>query len=411
MKNPITNLASFLSGLFGVIFIKAFGTFSLAEPLLIAVVAFRLLSGLKIPSVFSKLALFSGLWLLGVFISDLFNQSDEQQTIKMLGVVILFYLNTLGLYILLNENTQGRILFLIGLAISYLLQFYYFPPPLMAEDFASNFNGAEHVYLTWVAITHFLSAIALAAVAWSLGYQRLSALLLLAASFATLYLGSRAFFLIGVIATAGLFYAHSASKRGTAIESIFRMKKSTMIKGSAGIVLLMMIATLLYGYLAQEGVLGDFAQHKYQSQKEVETFGLASGRIDFFESLYAISKNPFLGYGSYANDGGEASREFYSILGISSLEPRDYLPNHSHLLGTWTYSGLLALPMWIYLIALSIKASFHSRTYNEFGILLPYSLLALWNILFSPLGYRIELCFLFAIALMATKKKGLRNTV
>jgi predicted membrane protein len=75
------------------------------------------------------------------------------------------------------------------------------------------------------------------------------------------------------------------------------------------------------------------------------------------------------------------------------------MPNHSHILGAWVYSGLLSLPLWMYIVALVLKALGRVIDSSYAGFFVPFALVVLWNIFFSPMGYRGELVFIIAASM------------
>jgi hypothetical protein len=373
-KTFIVKWLMFAAGLGSAVYFKLGGTFGYSEVFIFGVSVFLILYIKQFIRPYLYLALAAVAWVAGIFIADLLNQADIGDTVKLVGSVLLLTVNVYGLLQMMRISPESAIYFVTGNGISNLLQFYFLPPPLMAAEYASNFNDNLDVRLTWIAITHFLPCISLAALLWFKNMKKTALSLVLLAGFGTLYLGSRAYFLVAVIS---IFLLFSAIKDKKLADS--GRKNGLMF---AAIALGLLVAGFSYRFLAVSGALGEYAQDKYAWQSETEGVGILSGRIDFIEGLYAIYLNPIVGYGSYASENNGISQDLYRILGITSIEPRESMPNHSHILGAWVYSGLLSLPLWMYIVALVLKALGRVIDSSYAGFFVPFALVVLWNIFF-----------------------------
>lgn len=406
--NPHFNLLLFFAGLGGAIYVQQFGTFAISEPLLVSVALAFVFFSRDLPRCFGGLLFVTLLWIVGVLVSDLYNEIDVSSTVKLTGSVTLFFINILSFYVLLRKRPGGAVYFVAGNMISYLLQFYYFPPPLAKEEFINDFYEAEHVLFTWVALTHYVAMMSFAGILWFFGWTRLSALVLLVAAGGALYLGSRAYFLIGLISAIALYFMGRID-----VNSYLNKARSFSIVKLAKITALILLGTyaasLIYKEAALSGVLGDYAHEKYVEQSKVEGFGLASGRLDFFESVYAIARSPLLGYGSYAVDDVGIQTDFFKLMGITSKEPKELVPCHSHILGAWVWSGLLSLPFWLLLTYRIGRSLFEVYDFRLIGICIPYAAFVIWHMFFSPIGYRVDLSF-FVGMLFALSQGRLKNS-
>lgn len=385
------NLLLFLIGLGGAIYVQKFGTFSVAEPLLVGVlIAFLLFEKLIFRSIVFLLFV-TLLWLLGIQLSDWYNDIPFENTIKLTGSVVLYFTNILAFYFLLRKSPRSSIAYVAGCGISYLLQFYYFPPPLATEDFARGFAELEVLMFTWVALTHYVALMCVASILWYCGWVRLSVFILLLAAAGSLYLGSRAYFLIGLISAIALYLISRIRAADYLVNTSF-FSGVGLLKVGLLIVFVTYVAGLIYKEAALHGMLGEYAYDKYIQQSGVEGLGVASGRLGFFESLYAVIRSPLLGYGSFGLDREDIQIDFAKLMGLPQ-DPSDLVPCHSHILGAWVWSGVLSVPFWLLIIFNIFKSIFVAQDFRLLGICIPFSAFLLWHILFSPIGYRVDLSF------------------
>jgi hypothetical protein len=408
-KIPILrlNFLLFLIGLGGAVYMKGYGTFAYSEPVLASMGLVLMLSR-GIPKSLKNFLFVTLLWVTGIVLSGMYNQVDISNTIKLVGAVLLFYFDILSFYFLFRRVPEGAIYFVAGNMISYLIQFYYLPPPLVKEDFDNNFNDAEHVINTWIALTHYVAAISLSGILWFFGKMRLSILVMLIASAGALYLGSRAYFLTGFISSVLMCFAFFRPN----VDGIF--SRINLVKVLSLIALSTVAANSIYKEAAISGMLGEYAYYKYEVQSEVEGFGVSSGRMDFFVSLYAIARSPLLGYGANAPDNDGIQSDFYKLVGLNSMDVKADVPNHSHILGAWIWSGILSVPFWIFILQKIYNGFLSLRNHRLSCVCISYTIFALWHILFSPLAYRIDLCFLvglfFALSYNQERILGIKST-
>ena len=169
----------------------------------------------------------------------------------------------------------------------------------------------------------------------------------------------------------------------------------------------------IYETMAANGTLGERVYEKYIAQKYSKD-GLASGRGDAFQSLYAISLNPLFGYGSYAKDKDGIIRE-YNIkrnIIVSNKEDEGMLPGHSYILGAWVYAGIFGFIFFAFVLKFILMCiSKGVLLYNQqlTGICM-YTLVSMvWNILFSPFADRIN--FLYFIIFLMILERNFRLAI
>ena len=179
---------------------------------------------------------------------------------------------------------------------------------------------------------------------------------------------------------------------------------------------------LLFGVLAIVGIslgmqglkfavdnrlLPDELQAKMELQMSHPYGMFAAGRSATVAATYAISRRPFLGYGSIAFDA--EIFEFYNeltalqyqdqgnytqmLLHLNSLDPHFAIPSHSHLFGAWVDAGILAAVGWMAFLGLAFyvlaRAMFWHHAWSALFVFVALS--SIWDVLFSPGPNRVDI--------------------
>lgn len=226
-------------------------------------------------------------------------------------------------------------------------------------------------------------------------WQRLIAVLLLFIAVFFLYGGSRNLFLTYGIASMVLFFIGRIDEKNK-YEKIELMRKK-MMRFVLSLSMISVVLFALYPYMARNGLLGEYAQWKYEYQKGISENMLKSGREPVFIAMHAISKEPIFGYGSMAQDKygicDEYARENNTY---NFLSRKDLIPSHSHILQYWLWYGFLTLPFWLYVIYSLIYAFFRSLCYKpDMVAYMTVSIISfLWHIFFSPYQDRLTLALI-----------------
>lgn len=178
-----------------------------------------------------------------------------------------------------------------------------------------------------------------------------------------------------------------------------------------------------YSYAASAGLLGYDAQMKYEVQTRQGRGALSlirAGRGDVFAGAYVCSKNPFWGYGPWALDWNGLYAEYlrkygdvveyekrveYDARMLSGSDKVRLLPAHSAIFGWWLWYGVLALPIWFYILYLIYDVLRHRMSaipefFGYFACGIPNML---WGLFFSPFGQRLPWAFFVAMLLLARK--------
>jgi hypothetical protein len=227
---------------------------------------------------------------------------------------------------------------------------------------------------------------------------------------------SRSTFAICSLAAAYSAFAALISRNNKAVRYVTPV--SFALFAAAGIMLVQLLTTI-YGKLASSGYLGLSAQYKYNVQSGGDSGLLLAGRSESLVSVQAIIDSPLIGHGSWAQDAYYVRLYFAKLAELGLPAPVDYyiatfgylIPTHSYLFGAWVEAGILGVPIWMYLIWLTLRALYAILKQHMFPNVLVtiagFSLL--WDIPFSPFatGSRFLVPAQICIMLAALRSLGL----
>jgi hypothetical protein len=197
------------------------------------------------------------------------------------------------------------------------------------------------------------------------------------------------------------------------LQSVSRQRKRAPLGRS--LVVAGLIAAASYGlfngysYLAESGSLGAYERARFELEARNELDVLSSGRlIHIVGGLIAIGESPFIGYGSWPLDKqGFFLRacEFYGVkASFYDYYVRGYplIPSHSCIISAMVEHGILAAPFWIYALFVSARALIKpvgdSRRLQLWVV--TTALAMIWNVLFSPIAYRMETSMMLVVYIM-----------
>jgi hypothetical protein len=164
--------------------------------------------------------------------------------------------------------------------------------------------------------------------------------------------------------------------------------------------------TVLYGYCASEGWLGDDAREKYLMQSSGDLGILLGGRTAILASAQAIIDSPVIGHGSWAKDSKYVDI-LASALGQHGYEIRDesdsdLIPSHSYIMGAWVEAGFVGAMFWFWALMLTARVLIATQGANSaLAPLIAFvAFNLLWNIPFSPFGAEGRLYSAYSLSLM-----------
>jgi hypothetical protein len=317
-------------------------------------------------------------WLGGQVLTDIIRGTPSDDCARGWAMIAAFLIEFATIYSLLWRNRRRMVLFLLGWLVGAVLV------AKLNPFFAVQGNPWKFV----------LGMPAIAMTAVLLGYtvfrhsRLLVAMVLVLLAGFSIYRGARGlggYCLIAAVASA-------CGGRGSTVRSY-----SSVVVGTIILLTISSYATVrLYGYAAKQGLLGEAAQSKYaiQSSSELGIFG--GGRPEVLYAIEAIADSPIIGHGSWAKDPSYvlemnaegAAQGFMARPRPLTSENDTIIPAHSHLFGGWMNAGILAVPFWLYVVALTVRSLLVAFQLDDsFVPLVAFtSTMLLWDIFLSPFG-------------------------
>lgn len=385
LSNKKKDISAFIMGLFASIPFNVIGTFYGIE-----IIAF--LSLFFIPwkrcyriSSIRTLTSLGFLWLSGAILVDLYNGTLFTDCLKGWFNIIFMMLLIPFAYWLLSDNPKRFLWYYLGQAISSLYSFYYIRSSFMDE---SSYEKWE-VY-AWYNILN-----AIGALLYYKGWHKLSLTYLICLAFYFLFNGSRNIFLVSLLSVCILYVIDTVNTKKLNVLMIRYKSKLKIIL--CVVICGGLFANFMYEKLASGGHLGEKAQEKYYMQKnKADGNVLKGGRGEFFTGLEFILRNPIVGYGSYPTISNNPNLiNKYNIKDlVSSIDIYEQIPAHSHIVGFWLWHGMFGVIFWFYILKtlyLSLKRGTILYERNLVYISMMMVLSQIWNIFFSPLGFRMPL--------------------
>lgn len=345
------------------------------------------------------------MWLFGQVLTDTVRNSAFADYARGWANIAFTITNVLALILLLSDNRRRILLFGLGLAAGFVLQ-YYLNPGLYAASQPWKFGLGWPITLFGVLLVSQgplvrrrlvppLVLAILAVVNLDYGFRSLAGVCFLGSAYLVLQLLPR-------------------SRPAQVTRLPFRRLLTVCVVGVAAAALFMQ----LYSYSAQSGLLGLSAQRKYQEEAGGAWGLILGGRPEALVSVQAILDSPIIGHGSWAKNS------FYTDLFAQRLASYGYtlpyasvpgepglIPTHSYLLGAWVDAGMLGGLFW--LAVLLVPAVVLA---NLFATRLPLSPLAAfaafaltWDVLFSPYGATGRLTAPFYIVVLLVTWQQLRS--
>lgn len=325
------------------------------------------------------------------------------------------------LHRLLTRNIQGFKFFIIGLALSSVINIFVFQPGREIDGslHGANDDAVEAVIssqLFWVQrLTNFLT---IPIRCWYLEtpilYSILAPLFIIAFTFATTESG-RSASLATMVGCLIIFFCQKSRRKIIRVERQF-------ITFAVLCGLVVVIFKIAYVYMGSQGLLNEKAEAKFERQSRFGTSAhalLIGGRAEFFCGLTAALERPIIGYGPWAVDtsgfyenfllkyGNETDFASYlryrESMAKSGFVVQSLIPTHSHIVGFWVYYGCIGLIFWAYIVFLCVE---HMRKYlsavPQFLGLISFAIPStMWHIFFSPFNSRPSTCFFIVILLIA----------
>lgn len=391
------NILIFIIGVLSVIKIRVLGTFAVSEVLALCFLPFMPVAECVRNRKLLMFVIMAFLWLVGLVIADIVNESSIENSMKGAFSIIFLIGSIPFVYWLLNDDIRRILYFWSGVAVSSVLLLY-FP--------VGYINNTDN--LDYFRIYNILPlALASGGILYYKGYKYSSYILCLGFGVFALFQESRHIFLLMNIAVVLAFVYNILHGKLQGHSGRYNLRFLGGALLLTGIVI--GLSAGIYSGLASRGYMGERARAKYELQSS-SNIGLLSGRRDFLISLYAGWCNPWIGYGSYAEDEYDFTAKVINSIEEPEEAPRymsgwpssKLIRTHSHILGAWVHGGILGLLFWIYVlmtIALFVRKGIVSsgRLYFFYVLLTAFMV---WDILFSPFANRMQFVVYFVSILI-----------
>lgn len=401
MKLIDKNWLVFIIGLLSCIQIRVIGTFSIAEVLSLLALPFVGLSCLRNKQV-TIFIIMQFVWLFGVIISDIWNETPSEDALKGTFNVVLFIFITPFIYWSLKDDIKRILYYAAGYGISGVLKWRFFVATGEDEYYAQ-------VWLSYCLLGLFCF---IGYYLYSKGYKKTSYLILECFAIWTLFNESRHLFLMISMGVVILIIIGNVSRKNWIVKQ--HKLVHNIIPIGIVVAVTFFAVTKTYTYLASTGHLGERAKYKYELQSSAK-MGLVSGRNDFVLSLHTIASNPIFGYGSYAKDKYGLNYEIMQRVESKSYAKilysytyQEMLHGHSYILGAWVYSGILGGIFWLYVLwVIFIFIRRYLLCYPSLICYFSISIcLMLWDILFSPFSNRLNFAYFIMPMLIILNNHG-----
>jgi hypothetical protein len=337
----------------------------------------------------------SGLFVLTAVVqafSNYINDASLESTIARVGTYLMLAALIPAIAVIVDRNPRKMIAVLLGYSFSYVLLYY--------EGAAINVNYND---IPWRLGLGGAASLALVTVlGFSPVLRKFAVLPLLLLTALHVYLESRSLAAVTVLVAA---FSMAVTLWPQVYPSRFRY--SSLIAVVAALGFFAAVGLQSFTWLAEAELLPESMIFKNQFQAGNKYGFIASARADTLTAIYAITKQPVLGYGSGAFDADVFA--FYADLnaanysnartaqevfkGIYEDEWTLGIPSHSHLFGAWADAGVFAALSWMFVLALVLKMSVRLWRWDH-----PYSMLfvfvvimTIWDVIFSPGPIRMEI--------------------
>lgn len=382
----------FVIGLLSMVKVRFMGTFALGELLVFALTPFVAWREFVVNKRVKHLVQLAFLWLIGVLISDFWNQTPITDCMKGAFNVVFVILLIPFVYWCLYQKTDRFLIFFVGNSLSALYNFYY----QRVEEIKTAWD-----LQVWLVYAYYPLAMAISGLLYYRGNRKLSYVVIVTFGIWTLFNYSRNIILCQALAVVILLYVDKI-KNSSAKNQWWLIYNSKLRHLAIMLFVGAISVDIVYETLAEDGTLGERVYEKYMYQKNSKD-GLVSGRADALVSLYAISRNPIMGYGSYAVDKYGLAREYHAKRSITYVPAKhNLIPGHSYILGAWVYSGILGLFFFVFVLRFllnTIRSGWIIYEERMLGVYMFLGVNTLWNIFFSPFVDRIVFVF-FIISMM-----------
>ena len=333
-----------------------------------------------------KLRLFVSLvllLLLSQIVTDIYRETPPQDFLRGWFNIVFLLINTVTLFVLLDNDKKNFFIFGLGFALGWILGFYFTPNYWAFSDaivtgdswkfgygYAVTFLVAIITTLQYFKNNFFKSIIFLflAILNFYFDFRTLGGVCLLVFFFLT-------------IMKLKFFNQFLKNKKSNSFH-IFRL--------TCFLTILSFFVYHLYSYLAINEYLGLDAMILFKNQSGPLGI-LVGGRQELLTSFYAISESPIIGYGSWAKSPFHEELlsdlliqfGYYDTTAITYFGDR--IPTHSHIFGSWITAGIFGIFIWIWFLYMILKSLLVNTIINDSwnGFFYFICFIMMWSIFFG----------------------------
>lgn len=183
---------------------------------------------------------------------------------------------------------------------------------------------------------------------------------------------------------------------------------------AAGVALVLGALSILFVDSAQSGLLGERSVAQVQQYGSDPASILVNVRPELFQELSLFLQRPLTGFGSephLSTSTYDRSLQFIRSVGVTrTADLEDYwlhaenpgVSAHSMAVDSWARAGISAVPFWIFVIVVALWAGTTALQFRSSPLVVMWTMLVLWDTLFSPLpgSLAVQLAAYLALALV-----------
>lgn len=372
-------------GFFSNVLLHFIGDFFATEILLIALLPFlaifraRRLLRARLKPVFVLL----GLWLFGLIFSDAYRQTEIDNRLRGMALIVFFAALIAAFTILLAGNERRKAIFLTAYAVGSIVMAKVQPTEISLGENRWKFGYATGTIMLVLLLSCYF-------------YSRrryLPAFLIFAAIGGYNLLADYRSAFLEIMLTTVLVFPIIPEKIG-------RVRLLPRKRGLAHLLIIAFLAlsagwsaSKVVTYASSVGYLGDAAKEKNEAEEKSGNL-ILGGRPEFFTGLKAVADSPIIGHGSWPEDWKYA--EMQADLMIETGARSNWkgetgsglIPAHSHIISAMVNAGILGAPFWVYLLWLVAKSLVRVAIRRPpLAPIYCYLLVTqFWATLFSPFG-------------------------
>lgn len=336
-----------------------------------------------------------GFWLLGLIVSDVYNNTDIVDRMRGSALIIFFAINILSMSMVLGNNEKRKVLYLVGLMVGSLISVKLQPSPAF-QDYPWKFGYASGTIQFAMLVSAYF---------YSRRRYIATALVILGICLVNLlmnYRGPVLGLLIAMVLVVPIIPERVVGMKIVPQSQLVRLALLAFLVFVAA-----ETAEGLVNFVTQAGYVNEEAQAKNESQAKM---GFLGGRPELAVGLRAALDKPIIGHGSWAKDfkymemlnDMEVEAGVIDSSGDFEEGANGLIPGHSQIVTAWVWAGIAGLVFWLYMAWFILKGILRvaiirppmAPAYMSFLIGI------WWDIFFSPFAANRRIIDAVAIVLI-----------